>query len=83
MLRTMREERAADTDPSDEQLEPFELPCRQVSRAGFKAFMFGRFHATAQRAGCAEPSLWDTMPPWALPSCSGYLARWDIELRGI
>jgi hypothetical protein len=28
-------------------------------------------------------SPWDALPPWALPSCAGYLARWDIELRGI
>jgi hypothetical protein len=30
LLRTMREERAADTEPSDEELEPFEQPRRQV-----------------------------------------------------
>ena len=41
-----------------------------------------RRHCPTRRLrGTVSP--WDALPPCALPSCAGYLARWDIELRGI
>jgi hypothetical protein len=41
-----------------------------------------RRHCPTRRLrGTVSP--WDTLPPWALPSCAGYLARWDIALPGI